>query len=752
MWLKQFRSNKFTRGNSSFADLRLFSNLMFGSYHFDALFSWLPDGCIFLAALSCASPFVEKSENEQSLDQISVSDIVELASFSGIGACKRDSLIAMRIDEPNIQSNSVNHRWVVVKWPLGKVVHDIDAGDSLVHWIGSYELEKPNWPTDCGWLYYRALRNGEVQVWGLNIQTGKKRRITRDEGNVLAFHLSPDERSIIYEADAPRHAIDEAETLQYEQGTLIDKTLYNWTPLFSSLPVHGQWRTMRALGLLPGHLRAKDQKRYRVVSLDDLSTRNADESETAAFHQRISGGLEWVPEELTKNTPWYPNGYGSPPIPNSTNGKAALSLHVRGMIETGFRQKYVLGWISRENPSSVQHCQDKRCAAERIIPLNWSQDDKTIFFISERSIDWGANILSWTLSSGEVRMIYESDGALGALSNRSLRCPIIDQKAICTVSNHGAPPQVIAIDLNSGIKTSIFDPNLQLRKNFSLKTKIITWTDKFGRNHNGILVFPRDYDESVQYPLIITTYRCPGFLTGGSGDGGPEYVLAEHGFMVLCIDSNDDYPVYEITSKESIGPTRYVAALAEYESAISMLARNGLADPARVGATGMSFSSQAVSFVLARSNIFHSVALTNIGVFEPSWRMFRIPDTNFTQAILMDVKVGEDGYTADQVYADISVSRRADLVSTAILIQTSDREYLGSLGAVTSLMASRKPVEMHVFPDETHRFHQPIHRYVNFSRNVDWFRFWLQDYEDRNPKKAAQYERWRKLRALGGEG
>jgi hypothetical protein len=33
-------------------------------------------------------------------------------------------------------------------------------------------------------------------------------------------------------------------------------------------------------------------------------------------------------------------------------------------------------------------------------------------------------------------------------------------------------------------------------------------------------------------------------------------------------------------------------------------------------------------------------------------------------------------------------------------------------------------------------------------RNLDWFRFWLQDYEDAVPEKEGQYARWRKLREL----
>jgi hypothetical protein len=33
-----------------------------------------------------------------------------------------------------------------------------------------------------------------------------------------------------------------------------------------------------------------------------------------------------------------------------------------------------------------------------------------------------------------------------------------------------------------------------------------------------------------------------------------------------------------------------------------------------------------------------------------------------------------------------------------------------------------------------------------YERNVDWFRFWLQAYEDPSPEKAGQYRIWREMK------
>jgi len=55
---------------------------------------------------------------------------------------------------------------------------------------------------------------------------------------------------------------------------------------------------------------------------------------------------------------------------------------------------------------------------------------------------------------------------------------------------------------------------------------------------------------------------------------------------------------------------------------------------------------------------------------------------------------------------------------------------------------------MHVYPDELHVKNQPKNRYEIFTRNLDWFRFWLQDAEDLGPGRVEEVRRWKVLRTL----
>lgn len=289
------------------------------------------------------------------------------------------------------------------------------------------------------------------------------------------------------------------------------------------------------------------------------------------------------------------------------------------------------------------------------------------------------------------------------------------------------------------------DPNAEIRNQFVLKSERISWNDRLGREIIGVLIYPRDFRKGTRYPLVITTYVCRGFLSGGIADGGPEYVLAENGFLVLCIDRNPN--IHDRLGRQySNAEARYKSALAEYESAVDMLVEKGLANSDRVGITGLSFSAQAVSYALTHSTLFHVAALRSIAVVEPGREIFLRPGTPAADFVNKDHGLVGSEQNRKSVYKELSVTMRAERVTAPILVQASDSEYLGSLPAFAALQKLDKPIEMIVFPDETHQLYQPVHRFVNFTRNVDWLRFWLQGYEDRDPEKKEQYARWRKMR------
>jgi len=64
------------------------------------------------------------------------------------------------------------------------------------------------------------------------------------------------------------------------------------------------------------------------------------------------------------------------------------------------------------------------------------------------------------------------------------------------------------------------------------------------------------------------------------------------------------------------------------------------------------------------------------------------------------------------------------------------------------LRVLRKPVDLIDLNTSEHVLTNPAVRLASQGGTVDWFRFWLQDFEDSDLAKAKQYLRWKSLRAV----
>jgi hypothetical protein len=57
-------------------------------------------------------------------------------------------------------------------------------------------------------------------------------------------------------------------------------------------------------------------------------------------------------------------------------------------------------------------------------------------------------------------------------------------------------------------------------------------------------------------------------------------------------------------------------------------------------------------------------------------------------------------------------------------------------------------VDLIYFPKGEHLLQKPLERLTSEQGSVDWFRFWLQGFEDPSSNKADQYDRWKEQSGL----
>jgi hypothetical protein len=304
-----------------------------------------------------------------------------------------------------------------------------------------------------------------------------------------------------------------------------------------------------------------------------------------------------------------------------------------------------------------------------------------------------------------------------------------------------------AIDLDTGISRILLDPNAELRSLTHGRAVWHTWETSIGYIGRGIMVLPDDYRAGEKYPAVITTYGCGnGFLRGGSGDNAPEFVLAHRGFIAVCIDVR----IREIIARETDFSRVYPIYCEIVSGLIADLTKDGKLDPTRVGLTGQSLGAVAGTYCISHSSAIAAAAFRHGSSPErAAWELFgtsdweRGPKSVYGLFHLPDPRNDPTGR-----WDELSVAHRAREINTPTLIQTDDCEYLLTLPFWSAMRAEGKPIEMHVFPEESHLLVQPIHMLVNFERQLDWFKFWLKREEDMSPSKLTQYDRWNRLREL----
>jgi dipeptidyl aminopeptidase/acylaminoacyl peptidase len=305
------------------------------------------------------------------------------------------------------------------------------------------------------------------------------------------------------------------------------------------------------------------------------------------------------------------------------------------------------------------------------------------------------------------------------------------------------PPVLVAA--NKDTSRVILDPNPQLKSIELGPASVYIWKDKEGREWKGGLYMPVSYKSGQRYPLVIQTH---GFTESEFRPSGvfptafAARALAAKGILVLQTATG-------VAGANCPGVTREEGpcAVAMLESAANRLVSDGLVDRERIGIIGFSRTCFAVMETLTTSSLHLKAASITDGVmFDYLQYMFfidRVPGE--ADRVIGTPPFGE----GLQQWLKRSPGFNLDKITTPLLIVGEGPVSLLSMWEpYAGLHYLKKPVDLIMLNTDEHVLTNPAVRMASQGGTVDWFRFWLQDYEDRDPGKAEQYVRWRELRKL----
>lgn len=299
------------------------------------------------------------------------------------------------------------------------------------------------------------------------------------------------------------------------------------------------------------------------------------------------------------------------------------------------------------------------------------------------------------------------------------------------------PDEVVAVDLRTGGVHTLINPNSKFMNMPRYRTVNLVADDKLFKAR---LYLP-DHPAS-NIPLVVTLYYSTGGFETSTGDEVPILALVESGIAVMTVDADkasiapkNGGPSWEISRVER--PTRAI------EDLIAKASANYSIDKSRVGLTGLSFGSEIAMYAYWNSRSFRAVSTA-----EGSWSPAEVANGGLGYAALITSRGFTDAYDPiDAIWSKISAAMNARSDLPPLLWQTPDDDRYSEVESWFRLRKGGAQLEWLEYPNESHIKRDPANKYWVYSRNFDWFRFWLQDYEDKTLEKQAQYERWRAMKA-----
>jgi dipeptidyl aminopeptidase/acylaminoacyl peptidase len=369
----------------------------------------------------------------------------------------------------------------------------------------------------------------------------------------------------------------------------------------------------------------------------------------------------------------------------------------------------------------------------------------------------------------DMTKISGAEAAITRLSDDHLRlCSQAGaDRLICVRETASLPAHVVTVDLRSARSRPqlLADVNPQWRNMRIGKVERFEWDNpKFAWNEPGgalaglypkrtygYILYPPDFNPAKKYPVFIDPYIASGFDPLGAEH--PLHVYAANEILVLRMEfprpvdlPGQDIGMQDLYSFELGFPHLNMLMESTLRGLDAVVAR-GFIDERRVGIGGVSHGTFVPLYLMQKHDRIAAISISS-----PSWGpLQRYGSTRKSRDMLAAFGLTRHDWAPamegnSEFWSKLDIADNVDTLEAPVLMHLAAHETFAMVRLIRNLADAGKPYDAYIFPEETHIKWQPAHLAFIMSRNLDWFRFWLQDAEDPNPAKAEQYRRWRKLR------
>jgi dipeptidyl aminopeptidase/acylaminoacyl peptidase len=249
--------------------------------------------------------------------------------------------------------------------------------------------------------------------------------------------------------------------------------------------------------------------------------------------------------------------------------------------------------------------------------------------------------------------------------------------------------------------------------------KSLHWTSD-GLRVQGWLLYPKNYDPSKRYPLVVTVHGGPGSSVQPAWPG-PFFntdELSAHGYFVLYPNPRGSFGQGEKFTEANVKDFGY-GDFRDILAGVDEVVKTLPIDNNRVGITGWSYGGYMTMWAVTQTNRFRA-AVSGAGLF--NWQSY-YGENDIDEWMIPFF--GASVYEDPAVYAKSAPATFIKNAKTPTLVLVGERDgecpapqsrefwhALKTLGVETQLV---------IYPGEGHAIQQPDHRRDIMNRMIGWF-------------------------------
>jgi dipeptidyl aminopeptidase/acylaminoacyl peptidase len=344
----------------------------------------------------------------------------------------------------------------------------------------------------------------------------------------------------------------------------------------------------------------------------------------------------------------------------------------------------------------------------------WVAPDRLVFSAHE---DGGSSLFAVAPSSARLERLWHGDEMIGRTSRlMGFSIDARGERVAVIRESYAHPPEVWAGAPGNWSQVSHVNDAARLEWG---RTESVHWKND-GFEVQGWLVYPRDYDPSRRYPMIVEVHGGPGWAhtpawPRASFDMTP---MSASGYFVFQPNPRGSYGMGERFTQANVRDFGH-GDLRDIMTGVDEVVRTHPVDPDRLGVTGWSYGGFMTMWTVTQTTRFRA-AVAGAGI--ANWESY------YGQNLIDQWMIpffGASVYDDPAVYARSAPIRFIKQVKTPTLVLVGDRDAecpapqsfefwhaLKTLGVKTTLI---------VYPNEGHGIADPAHRKDIMRRLTAWF-------------------------------